>query len=104
MEEGKKKKKRHETYGKAGGATSLPLLPAALFGFLGANSAELARGGGHLFFWRDVMKKKKEEEVAAARSGARRKRRRMRGEGRGGNAVCWCGVVRRGLLAHSIQS
>lgn len=83
-----------QTYSSASSATDRLLLAAALSGLLGASATR------HLETRR---KKKKEEEVAAERSGARR-RRRMRGEGRGGGAACWCGVVRRGLLAHSIQS
>lgn len=68
------------------------------------------------FFWRrrsrassarlppDISRRKKKKkggrgcggEVGCEEEDARRRS--------GGNAACWCGVVRRGLLAHLIQS
>lgn len=82
-----------QAYSSASSATDRLLLAAALSGFLGASATR------HL-------------ETKKKRGGKRLRRRgRVRGGGGGGceekvggNAACWCGVVRRGLLAHLIQS
>lgn len=86
-----------QTYSSASSPTGRLLLAAALSGLLAALAV-------HFF---ETKKKKKRETL--------RRRGRVRGVGRGrgggrceekvgGDAVCWCGVVRRGLLAHLIQS